>query len=298
MLRHTLVLIAFLFPTVAFADAYADVSKLDFSVNSIPAIQHALPNASPVKTVLVQVLKSAGGSPADFSDAEVMPDYKVLSLNNDGQAQILCRLDYSGRNRPSVLAAIYKAQGTLKAALLEGGSGEYGLGKIDDLLKDIDGNHKYEVVVWERTFLGKNASQFPGSGPWPEVPDIYVFNQGTFKLSNGLYANYYQNTVIPQLVSDLNRLKAQDPSKLDPEEALTLQTNIQALAESINVSNLIMSAGMPRKANCYGQTVSSLSTKFGGIANAAISLGYGASGIQTLQRSIHTYCGDEGGDKR
>jgi hypothetical protein len=48
--------------------------------------------------------------------------------------------------------------------------------------------------------------------------------------------------------------------------------------------------GTPGKANCPGQSVSSLSQTYGGMAGAATALGYPS--VQALQDAIKSYCGD------
>jgi probable HAF family extracellular repeat protein len=52
-------------------------------------------------------------------------------------------------------------------------------------------------------------------------------------------------------------------------------------------------AGTPGKPNCFGQSVSALAQQYGGINTAANALGYGFSGVGSLQGDIHAYCGDK-----
>jgi len=47
-------------------------------------------------------------------------------------------------------------------------------------------------------------------------------------------------------------------------------------------------AGTPRKANCFGQSVSALSQQYGGLNNAAAALGYNS--VNALQDAIKGYC--------
>jgi hypothetical protein len=47
-------------------------------------------------------------------------------------------------------------------------------------------------------------------------------------------------------------------------------------------------AGMPREANCHGQSVSVLARQFGGLNNAAAALGFPS--VQALQDAIRAFC--------
>jgi len=47
-------------------------------------------------------------------------------------------------------------------------------------------------------------------------------------------------------------------------------------------------AGTPGKANCHGQSVSALARQYGGLNNAATTLGY--SSVSTLQEAVTAYC--------
>ena len=46
--------------------------------------------------------------------------------------------------------------------------------------------------------------------------------------------------------------------------------------------------GVPGMANCTGQSISLLTTEFGGIAHAATSLGFAS--VTDLQNAVATYC--------
>ena len=48
-------------------------------------------------------------------------------------------------------------------------------------------------------------------------------------------------------------------------------------------------AGTPRSANCYGQSVATLATQFGGLIRAASALAF--SSIRAMQDAIMAYCG-------
>jgi hypothetical protein len=51
-------------------------------------------------------------------------------------------------------------------------------------------------------------------------------------------------------------------------------------------------AGAPQLASCYAQSVTALTTRFGGLNTAAWSLGYGMANVAPLQSAIHAYCND------
>jgi hypothetical protein len=51
-------------------------------------------------------------------------------------------------------------------------------------------------------------------------------------------------------------------------------------------------AGAPRLASCYMQSVTALTTRFGGLNTAAWSLGYGMANVAPLESAIHAYCND------
>ena len=47
--------------------------------------------------------------------------------------------------------------------------------------------------------------------------------------------------------------------------------------------------GVASQANCFNQSISFLARKYGGIAHAAATLGYGS--VSDLQNVVRTYCG-------
>jgi len=51
----------------------------------------------------------------------------------------------------------------------------------------------------------------------------------------------------------------------------------------------VPNAGIPRQANCHGQTVSALAGQFGGMSDAAEALGF--SSVAALQEGIGQFCG-------
>jgi hypothetical protein len=52
--------------------------------------------------------------------------------------------------------------------------------------------------------------------------------------------------------------------------------------------NTLLGAGTPRRANCHGETISSLAVQFGSIDAAASTLGF--SSVQALQDSFNAFC--------
>jgi hypothetical protein len=52
--------------------------------------------------------------------------------------------------------------------------------------------------------------------------------------------------------------------------------------------NTVPGAGTPGQANCHGKTVSAMALQFGGIAGAALTLGY--SSTAALQDGIGVFC--------
>ena len=55
----------------------------------------------------------------------------------------------------------------------------------------------------------------------------------------------------------------------------------------------IPNAGTPGRPNCHGQTISAMARQFGGIAHAAMSLGYFS--VDALQQGVSVFCLEPGG---
>jgi hypothetical protein len=55
----------------------------------------------------------------------------------------------------------------------------------------------------------------------------------------------------------------------------------------------IPNAGTPGRPNCHGQTISAMARQFGGIAHAAMSLGYFS--VDALQEGVSVFCLESGG---
>ena len=71
---------------------------------------------------------------------------------------------------------------------------------------------------------------------------------------------------------------------------ISLPATVSCSNVSLTANFTCVFAGTPGKANCHGKTVSALAQQFGGLDQAAITLGY--QDVQTLQDAIQVYCGN------
>jgi len=68
----------------------------------------------------------------------------------------------------------------------------------------------------------------------------------------------------------------------------TVPVGSDPLAFGIFIQPAPKFAGIPGKSNCHGQSVSALARQYGGLNNAAASLGYPS--VSALQNAVEAYC--------
>jgi predicted outer membrane repeat protein len=71
-------------------------------------------------------------------------------------------------------------------------------------------------------------------------------------------------------------------------DTLSISDNVPGSPQTVALSGTGIFAGQPGKANCYGQSVSALATKYDGLSAAAAALGYPS--VKALQAALGAFC--------
>jgi len=84
-----------------------------------------------------------------------------------------------------------------------------------------------------------------------------------------------------------------DWSRIGTDIISTPQVMVTFNAAFSLAGDTIPNAGTPGRPNCHGQTISAMARQFGGIAHAAMSLGYFS--VDALQQGVSVFCLEPGG---
>ncbi len=235
--------------SAAHADALDVLRKSSFTLADRASLKSLLadPSKTSATVALTMALKDGRVDPKTLQDIKlsqmtVMDDCRVESLNNDGQLQILCRIDVTGRERPTILVSIFKRNGVLSETELAEGEGTIGIGRIALLLKDLRPNGQKELVFQEPRFIGIDGTRYATVDPAPMVTNIYRFDGSGFVLANADFKSYFSATVLPTYQKQLLDLQA----AASPADAYALQQHhkaIKATKESIDLTKRVIATG-------------------------------------------------------
>lgn len=156
-----------------------------------------------VQQYVIAVMRSKLKNSDDLAiDPPKVLDYAYVDLTGNGQPpQLLCRLDYSGRGCPTVLAIIDRSHGLTQISYLYSGGGWIGFGELRDAIFDLNNDGKHQLIVAEPIESVQSLVL-----PNPFFEHIYSFRDGKFVQSDAEFVAYYRDTVLPKLQAQLESM--------------------------------------------------------------------------------------------
>jgi hypothetical protein len=177
-------------------------------------------------TDVVSKLANQLGPPEDFREAvpEYVGEFRVVDLNDDGQLELVCTTDVSGRAFYTTLVVIFQQRGRLaRAAVSTHGANMLNLGSR---IVDLNHDGRKEVIVPQL------MEEYQGYRSVAELPDIYRFEHGALVKANLEFRAYYRETLIPQLKQKLKALQ-NEPKTDDQQHRVDVIRREIAAAESL-----------------------------------------------------------------
>jgi len=172
-------------------------------------------------TDVVSKLANQLGPPEDFREA--VPEY-VGEFRVDGQLELVCTTDVSGRAFYTTLVVIFQQRGRLaRAAVSTHGANMLNLGSR---IVDLNHDGRKEVIVPQL------MEEYQGYRSVAELPDIYRFEHGALVKANLEFRAYYRETLIPQLKQKLKALQ-NEPKTDDQQHRVDVIRREIAAAESL-----------------------------------------------------------------
>jgi hypothetical protein len=198
----------------------------DPTLAGIEAIEWVDSSSAQLKALLsntdvVSKLANQLGPPEDFREA--VPEY-VGEFRVDGQLELVCTTDVSGRAFYTTLVVIFQQRGRLaRAAVSTHGANMLNLGSR---IVDLNHDGRKEVIVPQL------MEEYQGYRSVAELPDIYRFEHGALVKANLEFRAYYRETLIPQLKQKLKALQ-NEPKTDDQQHRVDVIRREIAAAESL-----------------------------------------------------------------
>jgi hypothetical protein len=191
---HAMFLVGGLSVSTFAADAGQPADTIAWTDNSYSQLRAAFSTNLIAQSFIYDVLENSTVPERldiKFNKPDVL-DFNFIDLDGNGKLHLMSRIDYSGRGRSFYLLDISRVGGLFHVAVLDTHGAE--LGKISDIVKDLDHNGRKEITV--RRPLASGAE---GSEQLPFFDDIYVSSGGRFVQEDEYFRSYYRNVLLPSL---------------------------------------------------------------------------------------------------
>jgi hypothetical protein len=162
-------------------------------------------------------------------------DYALLDLRGDGDVQLVCLLDYSGRGLSYYLVAVSKSGQQYRLDLLEA-PGQ--LDKISNVAKDLNSDGKIEIIVDAPLTVGRDRSS-----PVPYFRHVYEYGDHGFTMADTRFRAYYRHTYLPSLEEQkLKQVREMNSLPTASRETLAYESeNLNAIDGSIAATRRFLS---------------------------------------------------------
>jgi hypothetical protein len=156
----------------------------------------------------------------DDQDAEFpqgIGEYLIVDLNNDGQLEMLCTADATGRAFYTDLAVFSQQKG--KIVRFDVSTNGANFVHLRFSLPDLNHDGKKEILVPD--LLGP----YNGGDPAVILPDIYKFENGKLLKVNEEFSSYYTKTLLPHLKGQLMNATSDKEIAVVKEEISVIHSN-------------------------------------------------------------------------
>lgn len=153
----------------------------------------------------------------DAADPQAIGEYLIVALNNDGQLELLCTADVTGRAFYTGLTAFSQQKGKIvRFDVSTNGANFVHLGSS---LADWGHDGRREILIPD--LLGP----YNGGDPAVILPDIYRFENGKLVKANEEFSSYYTKFLLPHLKGKLSNATDDKEIAVTKEEISIIQSN-------------------------------------------------------------------------
>jgi hypothetical protein len=199
MQTPTLLCAVLLFLSTTASDAQNSSAVID----AASAIGWTTENAAKLKAVFhdtntVTALYNQTFSPGTVGalNPQAVGEYLIVDLSNDGQLELLCTADASGRAFYTDLTVFSQQKG--KIVRFDVSTHGANFVHLSSGLADLNHDGKREILVPD--LLGP----YNGGDPAVILPDIYRFHDGKLVKANEEFSSYYTQFLLPHLKGKLS----------------------------------------------------------------------------------------------
>jgi len=156
----------------------------------------------------------------DEEAPEKVGEFAVVDLNNDGNLELVCTVDATGRDFFTSVVVLSQSNGkTIQAHVSTNG---YNLINLPSHLVDLNHDGMKEILV--PRLLGPYA----GADPVAAFTDVYTLLNGRLVQSDKQFREYYVDSKLPELKAQLARLRLERTARAEKSIAAA-QTEIEAI---------------------------------------------------------------------
>lgn len=215
-----------------------EMLRITWNEQSMATLKKLVPDRDTALAVVKEVIQlqpASDGDDLDVDGADVA-DYGFFDLNGDGNVQLVCALDYSGRGIVRGLVVINNRNGHVGIVAAPDDEGNYGMGKLENVIQDIKGDGRKEIILEEA--LGSMVHR---TIPTPYMDHVYVYRSEQFVQSDREFIDYYK-TQLDALRQEFETLSHQaPPSDATQEERQEYQQTIAAKQKEIEAVTKMLS---------------------------------------------------------
>ncbi len=192
-------------------------NALAWTTANVVRLEALFKNTQVVSDLVNQLL-----SPEDRDEeaAEKVGEFALVDLNNDGNLELVCTVDATGRDFFTSVVVLSQSKGeTIQAHVSTNG---YNLINLPSHLVDLNHDGIKEILV--PRLLGPYA----GADPVAAFTDVYTLLNGRLVQSDKQFREYYVHSKLPELKAQLARLRLERTARAYKSIAAA-QTEIEAI---------------------------------------------------------------------
>jgi hypothetical protein len=120
-------------------------------------------------------------------------DFRILDLDNDGRADLIATVDYSGRRFFNNLLILHDDDGRLTVQKIR----VWNMESLDGAVQDLDGDGRIEIL------LRRNLTPYLGARPTAAWTAVFSFDGSSWVDQSAVFPQLYDSQVLPGIEREL-----------------------------------------------------------------------------------------------
>ena len=136
----------------------------------------------------------------DVYEEATLGDFRILDLDNDGRADLIATVDYSGRSFFNNLLILHDDGGQLTVQKIH----VWNMESLDGAVQDLDGDGRIEIL------LRQNLTPYLGARPTAAWTAVFSFDGSSWVDQSAAFPQRYDSQVLPGIERELAASGASD----------------------------------------------------------------------------------------